>query len=78
LGTPDWLLFKKLYARVEEIITRGPYGGVDFKELRSPFTTITELLSLFINKQVMLRRPEFLTNYTKLLTHGRLSLLATK
>ena len=70
----DWLLFKKewlLYAQnlgVEEIITRGTYGGVDFKELRSPFTTKTELLSQFINKQVMLRRPEFLTNYTTLLT----------
>ncbi len=70
----DWLLFKKewlLYAQnlgVEEIITRGTYGGVDFKELRSSFTTKTELLSQFINKQVMLRRPEFLTNYATLLT----------
>ena len=39
-----------------------------WSELRSPFSTKTELLSQFINKQVMLRRPEFLTNYTTLLT----------
>jgi hypothetical protein len=40
-------------------MARGTYGGVDFRELRSPFTTKTELLSQFINKQVMLGRPEF-------------------
>ena len=70
----DWLLFKKEwlpYAQnlgVEEIVTKGTYGGVDMKELRAPFTTKSEFLSQFINKQVMLRRPELIINYTTLLT----------
>jgi hypothetical protein len=49
----DWLLFKKewlLYAQnlgVEEIITRGTYGGVDFKELIGGSRTIPFATSAF-------------------------------
>ena len=70
----DWLLFRKewlLYAQnlgVEEIITKGTYGGVNFKELRNPFSSKTELLSQFINKQVMLRKPELIQVFTTLVT----------
>ena len=70
----DWLLFRKewlLYAQnlgVEEIITKGTYGGVNFKELRNPFSSKTELLSQFINKQIMLRKPELIQVFTTLVT----------
>jgi hypothetical protein len=69
----DWLLYKKewlQYAQnlgVEEIITKGTYGGVDFKSLRSPFKSETTVLSIWINKQVLLKRPAILEGYTKAL-----------
>ncbi len=58
-------------------MARGTYGGVDFRELRSPFTTKTELLSQFINKQVMLGRPEFWYQFHNT-AHGRLSLVTIR
>ena len=58
-------------------MARGTYGGVDFKDLRSLFTTKTELLSQFINKQVMLRRPEFCYQFHNT-AHGRLSLVTIR
>ena len=53
----DWLLYKKewfQYAQnlgVDEIISKGTYGGENFKEMRSPFKSKTELLSVWISEQ---------------------------
>ena len=80
----DWLLFRKewlLYAQnlgVEEIITKGTYGGVDFKELRNPFSSKSELLSQFINKQAShVKKIEFLSDlhYS---SDGRLPLVTVR
>ena len=66
----DWLLYKKewfQYAKnlgVDEIIFKGTYGGVEFKELRFPFKSNTELLSIWINKQILLKSSDIHAAYT--------------
>ena len=70
----EWLLWKKewlLYGQnlgVEEIVTKGTYGGVQFSELKTSFKEPTEILSLWLNKNVMLLRKETNSNFFKFLT----------
>ena len=43
---------------VDEIISKGTYGGENFKEMRSPFKSKTELLSVWISEQNLLKNSE--------------------